>query len=135
VALRAALFQTPLGNIEIDGSLPFVTRHVTSTNGTRLQVKANDYLAGLKLEVEHRLHLYVELKGGEIVRSASAGFLQTADFKYFTGHDGAILIGGGINPGHQEGKGLSLRLSVGALFIPSTGEKMFRLALGPQYTF
>jgi hypothetical protein len=135
LALRGAILQTPLGNVEIDASLPFVSRQVKSTNGTSLQVKANDYLAGLKLEVEHRLRLYVELKGGEIVRSASSGFLQTPDFKHFTGHNGAILIGGGINPGRQEGKGLSLRLSVGALFIPSTGEKMFRLALGPQYSF
>jgi len=135
LALRGALLQTPLGNVEIDGSLPLVSRQVKSTNGTSLQVKANVYLAGLKLEVEHRLHLYVELKGGEIVRSASSGFLQTPDFKHFTGHNGGILIGGGINPGRPEGKGLSLRLSVGALFIPSTGEKMFRLALGPQYSF
>jgi hypothetical protein len=135
LALRATILATPVISGEVDGSLPFITREVRSTNGTSLRVKANDYLAGAKLEVEHHLHLYAELKFGEIVRSASSGFLQTPDFKHFTGHDGAILVGGGVNPGYHEGGGLSLRFSVGVLFIPATGEKMFRLALGPQYSF
>ena len=132
---RYAILQTALGSFEVDGAPPIIQRQVKSTNGTNLKVKISDVMGGLKIKFTNALNTYGEVKYGEIFRSASSGFEATPDFKHFQGHNGFVLIGGGIQPYGHEGARWSLRISAGWLYLPSTGEHMIRLTVGPQIRF
>lgn len=135
VGARYALIQTPLGNIEVDGS-PGFSRSVRSTNGQNLSVRVSDWMAGLKVQFTSQLGMFVEAKGGDIYRSASLGYATTPDFKNFHGHDPIFLVGGGIQPGATavaKGTKITLRISVDYVRVTGTGENMIRITIGPQF--
>jgi len=132
---RVGIIQTPLGSVEIDGA-PGFSRTVKSTNGQNLSVKISDWMAGLKVQFNQQLGMFVEAKGGEIYRSASSGYASTPDFNNFHGHDPIFLAGGGIQPGANvlaKGTKITLRISVDYMRITGTGENMVRITIGPQF--
>lgn len=131
---RFGIIQTPLGSVEVDGA-PGLSRSVRSTNGQNLSVKMSDWMAGLKVQFTQQLGMFAEAKGGRLYRSASPGFATTPDFKNFHGQEAFYLFGGGIQPGANvlaKGTKITVRVSVDYLRVPSTGENMIRLTIGPQ---
>jgi hypothetical protein len=132
---RYSVVQTSLGSFEVDGS-PGLSRSVRSTDGTNLTVRVSDFLYGLKLRFPSALNIFGEAKGGLLFRSASPSYSTTPDFYRFHGHDSLFLIGGGIEPGKPTrtlGLDVSIRLSVGYMYLPGTGEHIVRLTIGPQF--
>jgi len=128
---RYEFFQTPLGSVEFEGEsgLP---RGVTSSNGQHLNVHAWSGMGGLRVQLSRKLAPYVDLKAGQVFRTASAGFLSTPDFQHFSGHDFFLYFGTGVEPFRQRPHA-SLRISVGAMVLPETGEWMLRITFGPHF--
>jgi hypothetical protein len=135
--VRYAPFQTALFSFEFDGS-PGLSRSVKSMDGQNVSVRISDWLYGFKVQVLRQLNLFLETKGGIAFRSASSGFVTTPDFGRFRGHDSFFLVGGGIRPGTQArtfGNQISIRVSMGYMYFPGTGEHMVRITVGPQFQF
>jgi hypothetical protein len=134
---RFGVIQTPLGSFEVDGA-PGFSRSVKSTNGQDLSVKISDWMAGLKVQFARQLGMFAEAKGGQIFRSASAGYASTPDFSDFHGHNSFYLLGGGIQPGANvlaKGTRITVRISVDYMRITGSGENMIRVTIGPQFQF
>jgi hypothetical protein len=131
---RVDIFQTPLGSIEFEGG-PGIPRTVTSSNGQRLTVKISDWMGGTRIQLFRFLGLYLDIKGGMVLRSASSGFESTPDFRHFNGNDGLFYAGGGVQPFRERPHFVPLRITAGAVILPGTGETVFRVTVGSHFTF
>jgi hypothetical protein len=126
---RFQVLTTSLGAFEVEGAVG-IPRTITSSTGQRVTVDANNVMAGPRFGLTQKFHAYMDIKGGALIRSASPGFGATPEFKHFTGSDGFVYFGVGIQPRGDENQ-FSVRLGVGIMWVPTTDELLLRLTAGP----
>ena len=129
---RIALIQTFLGSVEFEGG-PGWPRTVVASNGRTLNVMTSDWMGGLRVQILRPFGVSVDLKGGQIFRSASSGYQITPGFEQYSGHDPLVYAGFGIQPFRAHGNVIPLRVTVGTDYLPGTGEWIFRFTAGPQF--
>jgi len=126
--LRTELVQTPLGAFEFEGAFT----HVHST--TARDLWTFEYLYGLRIQVLRQGAIYLDPKGGNLRRWTGIETAPGSDYSRFHGSDSFFYIGGGFQPGSRLGR-VPVRIGAGVMILPGTGERIFRITIGPQMQF
>jgi len=92
------------------------------------------YLYGLRIQFIRRGAIYIDPKGGNLRRWTDIATAPGADYHHFHGSDSFFYIGGGFQPGNRLGR-IPVRIAAGVMMLPGTGEKIFRVTIGPQFQF
>jgi hypothetical protein len=126
--LRSELLQTPLGSFEFEGAFT----HLHSASAQDLWTF--DYLYGLRIQLIRQGAIYVEPKGGNLRRWTGIETAPGSNYSRFHGSDSFFFIGGGFQLGKRLGRA-PVRIGAGVMILPGTGERIFRVTIGPQFQF
>jgi hypothetical protein len=126
--LRTELAQTPLGAFEFEGA--FTHAHT----GTARDLWTFEYLYGLRIQFIRQGAIYLDPKGGNLRRWTGVETSPGSNYSRFHGSDSFFYIGGGFQLGKRLGRS-PVRIGAGVMMLPGTGEKIFRVTIGPQFHF
>jgi hypothetical protein len=103
-------------------------------SGTAQDLWTFEYLYGLRIQFIRQGAIYLDPKGGNLRRWNGIETTTGSNYSRFHGSDSFFYIGAGFQPGKRLGR-IPVRIGAGVMILPGTGERIFRVTIGPQVQF